>query len=70
MSKSSKSQPVAAEIKAAFRLWMEGTSFVALKKKVGRPLMAAFTTLADATTWKQAKTRRDKAVQTARKEHA
>ena len=69
MTKSQKSQP-GASIKAAFTRWLTGESFVALKKRVGKPLMAAFTTLAGATTWKQAKAQRDRQVRAARKERA
>lgn len=55
-----------AEVKRSFQAWMKGQSFAALKKRAGKPLMAAFTTLAGATTWRQAKARRDKAAKKAR----
>ena len=59
---SKQTQPVAAEIKSAFLMWMKGEPFSSLKKKLHRPLMQSFAQLAGATTYKQAKAARDKAV--------
>jgi len=69
MTKSQKSQP-AASIKAAFTAWMHGTPFRALKKQLHRPLMQTFAQLAGASTFKAAKSARDKAVKQERKRGA
>jgi len=67
MSSTTKQQPkIAADVREAFKLWMSGTPFVELKKKLHRPLMALFTTLADATTWQQANAVRKASVKKAR----
>ena len=64
------STKITPAIKQAFTAWMTGTPFRALKKKLHRPLMQTFAQLAGASTFKQAKAARDKAVKQERKRSA
>ena len=62
MTSTTKQPKIGADVRRAFAQWMSGQPWTVLKAKVKRPLQAAFTELARASSWKAARAQRDRQV--------